>query len=158
MPLALKQLVAAIRALSLADFCQVAATVVERQTQQVADLAVRAQASKVRQCPHCQSRVLAKWGLDRKGLPRGLLGLTLPRSAGAHAGHANFGGAVTPAWEWRDSRSSSRSQKSCLAIPDRLLQGDISVSCQIAWHSAPGQKMPTNASIEMSLIEYGALT
>lgn len=70
MPLALKQLVAAIRALTPADFCQVAATVAERQTQQVADLAVRAQSSKVHQCPHCQSRVLAKWGLDRKGLQR----------------------------------------------------------------------------------------
>jgi transposase-like protein len=67
---ALKKMVAAIQALSAADFRQVAATVTERLNQDDGELAVRERAGQGERCPHCRSTALGKWGVGRAGLPR----------------------------------------------------------------------------------------
>ena len=67
---ALKKMVAAIQALSAADFRQVAATVKERLKQDDGELAVRERASQVERCPHCGATAWGKGGVGRAGLPR----------------------------------------------------------------------------------------
>ena len=67
---ALKKLVAALQALSAADFRQVAAAVTERLDQDDGELAVRERAGRVNRCPHCHGTAFGKWGVDRAGLPR----------------------------------------------------------------------------------------
>ena len=67
---ALKKMVAAIEALSAADFRQVAATVTERLKQDDGELAVHERARQVERCPHCRGTDWSQWGIGRAGLPR----------------------------------------------------------------------------------------
>ncbi len=69
---ALKKMVAAIQALSAADFRQGAATVTERLKQDDGEMAVRERASHVERCPHCHSTAWGKGGLGRARLPAAL--------------------------------------------------------------------------------------
>ena len=66
----LKRMVAALQALSAADFRQVAATVTERLKQDDGELAVRERARQVERCPHCRGTDWGPWGVGRAGLPR----------------------------------------------------------------------------------------
>ena len=58
----LKKMVAAIEALSVADYRQVAATVTERIKQNDGELAVRERARHVERCPHCRGTAWGPWG------------------------------------------------------------------------------------------------
>ena len=66
----LKRMVAALQALSAADFRQVAATVTERFKQDDGELAVRERARQVERCPHGRGTDWGPWGVGRAGLPR----------------------------------------------------------------------------------------
>ena len=66
----LKRMVAALQALSAADFRPVAATVTERLKQDDGELAVRERARQVERCPHCRGTDWVPWGVGRAGWPR----------------------------------------------------------------------------------------
>ena len=66
----LKRMVAALQALSAADFRPVAATVTERLKQDDGELAVRERARQVERCPHCRGTDGGPWGVGRAGWPR----------------------------------------------------------------------------------------
>jgi transposase-like protein len=66
----LKKMVAALQALSAADFRQVAATVTERLKQDDGELAVCGRDRQVERCPHCRGTDWGQWGIGRAGLPR----------------------------------------------------------------------------------------